>query len=55
MRRRKMNWRNAAYEYIKENGPSTSEKLLSAMKTKRVHCGAEAIKAQRILMPHHNC
>jgi hypothetical protein len=35
MRRRKMSWRNAAYEYIKENGPSTSEKLLSAMKTKK--------------------
>ena len=35
MKRRKPAWRNAAYEYIKINGPSTSERLLSDMKTKK--------------------
>tara|TARA_R100001510_G_scaffold51005_1_gene50457 strand:- start:7558 stop:7890 length:333 start_codon:yes stop_codon:yes gene_type:complete len=35
MKRRKAAWRNAAYEYIKTNGPSTAERLLSDMKTKR--------------------
>jgi len=34
MKRRKPAWRNAAYEYIKKNGASTSERLLSDMKIK---------------------
>ena len=33
MRSRKKYWRDAAYDYIKENGPKTSEQLLSGMVT----------------------
>ena len=35
MKMRKPAWRNAAYEYIKQNGPCTTERLLESMKTKQ--------------------
>ncbi len=34
MRTRKMNWRNAAYEYILMNGPATATKLVEEVKQK---------------------
>jgi hypothetical protein len=34
MRTRKILWRNAAYEYIKLNGPSTSSELLEMVRQK---------------------
>tara|TARA_Y100000004_G_C8662429_1_gene305771 strand:+ start:131 stop:412 length:282 start_codon:yes stop_codon:yes gene_type:complete len=47
MKRRKPAWRNAAYEYIKINGPSTSERLLSDMKTKAGKIWANSNKAPK--------
>lgn len=47
MKRRKPAWRNAAYEYIKNNGPSTSERLLSDMKTKKGLLWANSNKAPK--------
>ncbi len=44
MKRRKKAWRNAAYEYIKKNGASTSERLISDMKTKRGKLWSESNK-----------
>ena len=44
MKRRKPAWRNAAYEYIKNNGPSTSEGLISDMRTKRGKLWSESNK-----------
>ena len=33
MRTRKKRWRDAAYKYIKANGPATSERLMSDLRT----------------------
>lgn len=44
MKRRKPAWRKAAYEYIKENGPATSAKLLTVLKTKRGRLWTESNK-----------
>ena len=47
MKRRKPAWRNAAYEYIRINGPATSAKLLSDMKTKAGKIWANSNKAPK--------
>jgi hypothetical protein len=45
MKLKKPAWRNAAYEYIKKNGPATSEGLLANMVTKKGLSWAQSNRA----------